>query len=356
MKEVLIVYGGAKNRGGTYTYLKNLFFGSRKDKLLNLTLASIGKWPLERDLKKEGFGVWSTSKSIGGFFEGLKKASSYDLLVTMGLVSNFFGRLWAIWHEKPVVTIIHSDWRSDYLNNKIKKILFFVLERTLRFRTTHYICVSEYLKNNLVAEGVNKDKISVIYNGVPEPRIKKSPRGLGKIIKIVSVGRLHPVKNFDNLIRACAALPFKNWTLTIYGGGPERKKLEEIARKLGVAKKISFAGQVKNLEKKLIGGDIYVQPSLSEGFGLAVIEAMLLGLPVLVTPRGALNEIVKDRKTGFVCSSVSDKSIGEKLTEIIKNYNHAQKIAQKGQKEAIKKYNIKNFVRKTSEVFQEVLK
>lgn len=353
MKKVFIVYGGAQTRGGIYTYLLKLFEKSQESEDVKLTLASIGNWPLTQELWAQNYEVVTISKNPFGFLGGLKKVKNYDVIVTMGLVSNVFGRFWGILGRKKVLTVIHSDWRTDYLSSPVKKVFFWLSDRVLRFSTTKYICVSEYLKKLLIAEGVKSEKIAVIYNGVSVPNnssIKKRTK-FHKPVRIVSVGRLHPVKNFPNLIKACAELSDSSWELTIYGEGAKREKLQKLIKSLGFESKVKLPGQTNKKWEDLFEADIFAQTSLSEGFGLSVVEAMLVGLPVLVTPQGALPELIKNNSTGYIATDVTDKAITQILEKIIKNPTQAIKIGFQARQFALLKFDENNWAKSTLSEF-----
>ena len=383
MKKVLIVYGGAKHRGGIYTYLEGIFFGSKNDPEVELSLATIGNWPLGTSLEKNGFEVWVADKNPGGLLSGIKKSREFDAIVTMGLVSNFFGRFWAFWAHKPLLTVVHSDWRTDYLSSPIKKFIFAVAERLMRFVTKRYITVSEYLKGRLMAEGVKQEKISVIYNGVTQPeelRGKKYGVSEGKgeenavflnkshnsysishtpgTVVIGSVGRLHPVKNYQELILAIADLKKQgqNVRLEIAGDGAEKEKLEKVIRENGLSKEVRLLGWRKDLNKLRQGWDIYIQPSITEGFGLAAVEAMQQGLPVVVTPGGALPELVADGETGIVATGFGHTDIAQALEKMISDREKMAKMAEAGQKFAAENFGIDKWTQETLKEYAKVAK
>ncbi len=119
------------------------------------------------------------------------------------------------------------------------------------------------------------------------------------------VGGLHPRKNVAFLLRAFARLvaDFPQARLLIVGEGEQREELESLARALGVAERATFTGRLFSADKAvaLAAMDVFAFPSLNEGFGLAVVEAMAAGVPPIVSDRGSLPEIVHHEKTGVVC-------------------------------------------------------
>ena len=101
--------------------------------------------------------------------------------------------------------------------------------------------------------------------------------------------------------------------------------------------------------------DIYIQPSLSEGLGISVIEAMLAKKPVIVTPVGALKEIVEDGKTGFIAKSTKPKAIADTMKRVFDDFGNIQEIIDKAEKEAKKNFSIKICVDETISAYLEVI-
>lgn len=332
MKKILVVYGGAKNRGGIHSYLLNLFEGLKNDEKISLTLYSIGQWPLSRELTEMGVEVVVSSKKTTSpltWFEiaQLAKQKGFDLLVGQGMVANLHVRIATLLTKIPNLIIVHSDWRTDYQG--VKKIIFFVTDRLTRFATSQYVAVSKYLKEQLVAEGVCDEEIKVIYNGTAGPGTITGKKS-ANTITIGSVGRLHPVKNYQNLIKSFNGLD-ENIKLEIAGEGAERAQLEKIIAAEGLAERVTLLGQQKNLAKVFSGWDAYIQPSLTEGFGLATVEAMLSGLPVIVSPGGALPEIVSQGKAGYIMDGFEPEDIRAAIRKLAKDSKLKKELTQRGQ-------------------------
>jgi glycosyltransferase involved in cell wall biosynthesis len=268
------------------------------------------------------------------------------------VVSNAYGRAAALLSARPVLTVIHSEHDFDY-PNKILRWLYAVIEKLTRWKTASYITVSEYLKDGLIKNGIKSGKIAVIYNAVTPLPIKKTTKK--KDLVIGSIGRLHPVKNYDALISAMKDLP-KEAKLVIAGEGEERESLEKIIVENSLGDRVELLGYVKDIPGFLSSVDIYVQPSLSEGFGLTVIEAMQAGLAVVVSPGGALPELVEDGKTGIVAKGFSAKELTGALNKVIEDKKLRSELAEAGKKEALNKFKVEEWADKTVEAYLGVAK
>jgi glycosyltransferase involved in cell wall biosynthesis len=169
---------------------------------------------------------------------------------------------------------------------------------------------------------------------------------------------LHPVKNCGELILAIGDLAKEGLsvTLEIAGDGAEREKLERMIKDNGLSKHVKLLGWVKDLAKMRGNWDVYVQPSLTEGFGLAVVEAMLAGLPVVVTPGGALPELVTDGETGIVTAGFGHQELAKAIEKLITEPGKMNKIAENGQKHATENFGIEKWAKDTLEAYKKAAK
>lgn len=354
MKKVAIIYSGAKHWGGIETLTLNLFKYYQKEKV-ELVFFSLGNWPLAKKIKELGAETVVFSKTRFQPLTILKiareaKKRNVKLFVSGGLVADSYCRAASLFSGIKHLSMVHSSFNLDY-PDKIKRGVYRFLISISRWRTSHYITVSEFLKKELVKKGIKPEKIKVIYNGVTlnvEPK-KKIP---GKTITITSVGRLHPVKGYDLLIPAMKEVSGAH--LLIYGEGIEKSKLQKLIDGNNLSDSVRLAGFASDTLKVYEKTDIYVQPSLSEGFGLGVVEAMLYGLPIVVTPCGSLPEIIEDDKTGKITKSTDPEDIAYAINELVRNPKKREELGEAARKYAMINFDIKNWAKKVTETFLEV--
>ena len=153
-----------------------------------------------------------------------------------------------------------------------------------------------------VASRVVDGHAQVIYAGV-EPSSPGLPaRSIGPHPEIVlgTAGRLIPLKGIEYLLRAAAALQgeFPGIQVEIAGTGPCRDRLERMVIQLALVGKVRFLGWVDDLNSAFRRWDIFVMPSLEEGFPIAALDAMAAGLPVVASSVGGIPELVVDGETG----------------------------------------------------------
>lgn len=374
MKKIAIVYSGGRQWGGIETYLANLFrlYDRRQ---LRLFLISLGEWELTNQLEHDGLSddLWVLNAGrarIRTVFDIRRVIADTqaELIVSQGVVANAYGRLAALTTGVPNLTVVHSDLDLDY-PNPLARWLYKLSDRILRVATTRYIAVSGHLRNQVVRSGVDPEKIRVVYNGVDTstgPRLgtslppsaaqttasaaddeDASSAGRSDEILLVSVGRLHAVKNFDALVKAMRLLP-DNVELTIWGEGEERSSLEGLVDQLGLNSRVRLSGECESMRAALKGADIYLQPSKSEGFGLAVTEAMLHAKPVVVTPYGGLVEQVEDRITGIVSVDGSPEGIADAIRILLEDRSLMIRLGLAGRARAEEVCSIERWLHNTT--------
>jgi teichuronic acid biosynthesis glycosyltransferase TuaC len=154
------------------------------------------------------------------------------------------------------------------------------------------------LKTALVALGASADKIRVLRNGVDLAMFRPTDRDAARKrygfegATLLSVGHLIPRKGHDLAINALAHLPDKN--LVIVGDGPEHANLKGLARRLGVADRVRFLGQIAHdkLPDLYTAADLGLLMSTEEGWANVLLESMACGTPIIATDAGGTSEVV----------------------------------------------------------------
>jgi glycosyltransferase involved in cell wall biosynthesis len=142
--------------------------------------------------------------------------------------------------------------------------------------------------------------------------------GANKTFRLLSCTRLVPEKNLLATLAAMAR-ERRDWVWSIAGHGPLRAKIEESIVQLGLRDRVELLGHVayENLPALYRAADLYLQPSVSETWGLAVNEAMACGLPVIVSDRcGCREDLVRDGENGFLFDPLDPKGLGQALARV----------------------------------------
>jgi glycosyltransferase involved in cell wall biosynthesis len=223
----------------------------------------------------------------------------YDVVHTHLYRAGLYGRLAARLAGVRVVVATEHSLLDDQLEGRPAgrgvRALYLAAERLGRLT----IAVSESVRSNLLRWGIAPDRVVTVPNGLDLPGLEFSPRdrtavraALGipaEATVIGAVGRLHPGKRFDVLLEALAP-GLGDRHLVIVGEGSGRALLEELAGRLGISDRTHLVGE-QPVPPYLSAMDLMVSPSHYETFGLAVLEGLASGLPVLYRRCPALDEL-----------------------------------------------------------------
>lgn len=227
--------------------------------------------------------------------------------------AGFLGRLSAWLARVPVIVHTphgHIFW--GYYGPLITE-LFINMERLIAKITDKIICLTEQEKRDHIQFRIERpEKFVTIHSGIDFPVFQKSSFLHGRLRDelgipngepvIGTVGRLVPIKGHEYMIRAFALLmnEFENSWLILVGDGFLGTYLKRLSRELGVSERVVFAGWRFNVSDFLSFFDIFVFPSLNEGMGRALVEAMAAGKPIVASNVGGISDLVKDRQNGLL--------------------------------------------------------
>lgn len=172
-------------------------------------------------------------------------------------------------------------------------------------------CISEGTKSSLNTwlPGCRK-KTSVITNGVPISFTECYQRTEKDRSLVVSIGNLREAKNYENAIRAVASITALDFEYWIAGEGELRGALESLIARLDLGDRVKLLGRVDDVAGLLKRADVFFMPSKWEGFGMAAVEAMNAGLPLVASDVQGLKEVVAE-DCAFLCdpSSIASMTI-----------------------------------------------
>jgi glycosyltransferase involved in cell wall biosynthesis len=195
---------------------------------------------------------------------------------------------------------------------------------------SHFVIVHcQQMKETLVrAQGVPPARIAVIPLGFELDRWRASDQGRQRVRRdlglegravIGAVGRLQWIKDYPRLFRALQPLfeAHPQAVLLVLGDGPEGEPLRRLASELGLTDRIVFAGKRPDMADCLAAMDLFVHASLTESFCQVLVEAQLIGLPVVTTPVGIAPELVEDGINGFVVPTADTEGLRQGLVRAL---------------------------------------
>lgn len=206
--------------------------------------------------------------------------------------------------------------------------------------------------SRVVAEYSKVPNAVVIYPGVNVSEFSV-PRTAHCGVVIGTACRLELIKGVRYLIEAVSILAPQcpDVRLEIAGDGSLLQTLEQQSRQLGVSGIVSFLGHREDVPSILAGWDIFVLPSLDEGFGIAALEAMAAGLPVVASEVGGLCELVQDGETGWLVPPAAPVALAQRMSQLIHDRRIREAMGIAGRKRALDCFSISRMVDQTVAVY-----
>lgn len=259
----------------------------------------------------------------------------------------------------PVVTTLHGTDITLVGNNKaFSPVVAFSINKS-----DGVTAVSESLKQQTYDYFDIKNEIKVIHNFIDFDRFRKvnkdhfkkaiAPNG-EKIL--VHTSNFRKVKRVEDVIHVFKKvhdqLPAK---LLLVGDGPERRKLEDLCRQIGLCDEIRFLGKQDAVEELLAVSDLFIMPSANESFGLAALEAMACEVPVISSNAGGLPEVNIHGKTGFLSNVGDVADMAKNAISILENEDILKKFSANALAQA-EKFDIKYILPAYEAYYEHVLK
>jgi glycosyltransferase involved in cell wall biosynthesis len=227
----------------------------------------------------------------------------------------------------PAIATVHEIWRGTWTQNMglINGFAGHFLEKHyLKYSFDGYISVSDFTKEKLIDQmKIPEEKIAVIYNGINLDLFKKTfvdekyPDPT-----IVTVCRLVSYKRVEDLIKAIKILKsdIPNIRLKIIGNGPQEEYLKTLSKELGIIDRIDFLGKISDTQdmiKILKKSHVFALPSITEGFGMVIIEALAASIPYVSSDIPPIREITNGGIGGFLCKTKNYKDLALKIKSLL---------------------------------------
>ncbi|HHM01663.1 MAG TPA: N-acetyl-alpha-D-glucosaminyl L-malate synthase BshA [Caldithrix abyssi] len=249
------------------------------------------------------------------------------------------------------ITLIGSD--PSYL-----KIVKFSIEKS-----NGVTAVSRYLQEETYKTFQVENDIEVIHNFVPDRfwiNNKELTRqrcfGQNNEIILTHISNFRAVKRVVDLVDVMDRLiPRFPVRLLMVGDGPERSRMQQLCREKGLCDHIQFLGKQQNVEQVLACSDLFLLPSEDESFGLAALEAMACGLPVVTTNAGGLPEVNIDGETGFTVDVGDTAAFADRIARIISDRPFYFRLARNARKRAYNEFNSEKIVPQYLNYYEKII-
>lgn len=263
-----------------------------------------------------------------------------------------------LWKKRKSIVTVHDlipIARKEY-NSAIHKFLFFLIKKALS-KATHIIADSNYTKKDIVRFiGYPEEKITVIPLGIDpneffDKKIKREKN------TILYVGSEHKRKNIELIIKAIALLAKEIPDIQLVKVGEaqdnkNRKKLQLLAKNIGVENRIIWKDYIDNLADEYNKAAVFVFPSLYEGFGFPVLEAMASGCPVICSNRTSLPELAGD--AAVYINGEDEKELADAIKKVLRSQQLQEKLQKKGLTQA-KKFTWEKCAEETVKVYHQFM-
>lgn len=224
--------------------------------------------------------------------------------------------------------------------------------------------VSKYICDSTSESFGIKKPIKIIPNFVDIKRFKPDQEGCDRSELalpdekiIMHMSNYRPVKNADDVIRIFKIINEKIPSkLLLVGDGPEAPNVLSLAEQMGLKEKTIFLGGQDMVESVLCKADLFLLPSASEGFGLAALEALACGVPVIGSIVGGLPELITDGEVGYLEPIGDVEAMAKRSMEILSDDELRRTISKNARKLTVEKFDTRDIVKEYHRFYEEVLK
>jgi glycosyltransferase involved in cell wall biosynthesis len=274
--------------------------------------------------------------------------------------ANIVGALTAIFARVPILLV--SKRSLDRYQKKLEAWSHWAVNCFADRVVANADAVKDFV---IATEGCSAHKIVVIPNGVNDEFFANGTRdkeraalGLGPHDRVVgTLGRLAWKKGHEYFLSAAAEIlkVSPKVTFVLVGDGPLRSQLEEQSHALGIAARVKFLGQRLDSQAVISLFDIFVLPSVIEGMPNALLEAMALEKPVVVTNAGGNAEVVQDKETGFVVPTRQPRAMAQRILQLLQDESLAQHFATAARQSVKQRYSFRQTLRAMEQLYENLL-
>jgi glycosyltransferase involved in cell wall biosynthesis len=265
---------------------------------------------------------------------------------------------WASWLMRlPHVITMHG---SRYYAGRLQRR---VALRAAMAQAHQVVAVSHQLADRLSADlFVRRRHIAMVSNGVRHDAAPRAPvrheLGLGPDDRLlVAIGNLYPVKGHQVLIDALARLRDRHPSvhLAIAGRGDLAGDLTARARELHLAERVHLLGLRPDVAAILAAADVFVQPSLSEGLPLSLLEAMFAGLPVVASDVGEVGAALAGGDAGVLVPPGDASALARALDSVLRDSARARDLGERARRRATAEYDVSHMVGRYASIYEQAL-
>ncbi|UCG12795.1 MAG: glycosyltransferase family 4 protein [Deltaproteobacteria bacterium] len=289
-----------------------------------------------------------------------------DIVHTHTSKAGFVGRLAAWLSRVPV--IVHTPHGHVFYGHFGPWLsrFFLLVERLLDRTTHHWIALTPREAGDYHRFKVSKtEKISVIHSGVDVNRFQRQP--IDRLQKkkeldippdtsvVGFVGWLLPIKGTTFLVQAMAQVSQRHPSgLLVLVGNGEDIQLKKQVESLGLEDKVLFLGWRSDVEEIMYCFDMLALPSLNEGMGRVLVEAMAAGLPIVASRVGGIPDLIQDGKNGVLVPPANPAALAHAISELLDDGNRRKRMGEAGRK-MCRPYSTETMVKQISGLYERLV-
>lgn len=289
----------------------------------------------------------------------------YNRLILRRVVSDLGEQLPDLIHVQSRRVLRQGKWLAKTLNRPYVLSVHDYLspQETVQLNDppcAQVITVSESVKRDFIAKtGTPAEIVTVIPSGVdlnvtarPEPILDP-----GHVPIIGTAGPLETVKGLPFFLGAASRVlqTGRDVEFLVAGAGPEEANLRRLARELGISSKVTFVPYMLNFSESMEAMDIFCLPSLQQGLGTIMLEAMALGIPVIASRVGGVYGVIHDQHNGLLVPPSNSRALADRILELLCDPLRARHIGENGRQLVQEEFGLHRMVKLTADLYRQII-
>jgi glycosyltransferase involved in cell wall biosynthesis len=280
-------------------------------------------------------------------------------------VITFFRIRFVLKRIKPDIIISHGNRSSSLAKKAVKGLNIPTVGVSHSYNVKRsigmdgVIALTPHMQSHIIKQKQPADKVFIVPNMISLSKnlpVKIQSEPLDKILTIGIMSHIGKHKGINHLIKSIYSLGKKGiiCNLLIAGDGEERLQLEKMVQDMSLSQQVKFLGWIQHKDSFFDQIDIFCLPSLSETFGIVILEAFSHGIPVVATSCDGPNYLIKNKKNGLLCDIASHHSLSEALIEVVTDIQLWKKLSQAGY-ESVQRFDSMRVGKKLEKILLRII-